>query len=338
MEQQTQPQPQAAAATAVSTEPASVTQTNDSSTAGAMSPVNGDQSQGASDVRQPGETKADWVERVRDRFTLSDDGKVKLKLLVDGKEEFVDFDEEIKSRQINQSATKRYSEAAKMRQEAEEMQKRLEESLLSVAGSPSSLRQMVKQLGFNPYELAQAMIDEEIREQSMTPEQKELAEIKKQMESQRLESQRVLEQKEAVIMQRIEKGIDHGISKLNVKLSDYNLEFVDAYMKTAIDHIRRGMRPAPSENEHEFYEKLAQEAYNDLPRIKEEPTADQLLELVEKDASIKEALLKKLYPPKPEPAAPPAVDRPRGPDGRFLSEKVPAPTFQTYRRGDYSNL
>lgn len=107
----------------------------------------------------PGETKAETIKRL-------------FKVTVDGQEVEVDEDELKKGYSKASAADKRFNEAALSRKEAETVLRMFKESP----------RQAMQQLGLDVRKLAEEVIQDELRDAMLTPEQKELRKYKGELE------------------------------------------------------------------------------------------------------------------------------------------------------------
>jgi uncharacterized protein involved in type VI secretion and phage assembly len=288
------------------------------------------------------EQQEDFLNRIRDKFTLSEDGKIMLKYLVDEQEELVDFDEEIKVRQTDRSALKRYTEATKMKKEAQEIvqnwereREDVETKIVQIAKNPETLYMFLRQMGADPEKVAASILDYDHYEKTMTPAERQLRELQQQQRMQQYEYQMQQQQMEQENRRRVEVGIDFAVEALGYKsLSDKQRDYISAWVQDSVNLILQGRMAAPTSDPKEFYKVLTQKAYEDMParERRAEPTKEEILAMVERDEQLKLELLKKATA-KAQNAEPAATERPRGPDGKFApKEKVhEKPTL--YRRG-----
>ena len=290
----------------------------------------------------------DFLNRIRDRFQVGEDGKVMLKYLVDEQEELVDFEEEIKARQTDRSALKRFTEATRMRKEAQEMlrgweaeRQDMEAKIVQIAQNPESLYQFLRQMGADPEKIASSVLDYDHYEKTMTPAERQLREMQQMQQRQQYEQQMQQQQMVSENRRKVGAGIDYAVNALGyTSLSDTQRSYIDSYVQTSVQLILEGQRAAPANNPQEYYKALVKEAYEDMPMRKEriEPSREELLAMVERDEKLKAELLKKALMKQPaQSAEPKAAERPRGADGKFLAKEQPPQKPVIYRRGFIPN-
>ena len=300
-------------------------------------------------VESAGEAQnEDFLNRIRDKFQLGEDGKVMLKYLVDEQEELVDFEEEIKARQTDRSALKRFTEATRMRKEAQEMlqgweaeRQDIESKITQIAMNPEALFNFLKQMGADPQKIASSVLDYDHYEKTMTPAERQLRDMQQQQQQQQYQQQMQQQQIANENRRKIGQGVDFAVNALGYKnLSDTQRSYIDSYVQTSVQLILEGRRAAPASNPQDYYKSLVKEAYDDLPVRQEraEPTREELLAMVERDEKLKAELLKKAIAKQPvQSAEPKATERPRGSDGKFLAKEQVPPKPVIYRRGFIPN-
>jgi hypothetical protein len=185
----------------------------------------------------PGESRAETQARL-------------FKVMVDGQETEVDEDELKRGYAHARAAAKRMEEAAMTRKEAEQVLKILKEN-------PKSAMQ---QLGLNPREFAEMVINEELQEAILSPQEKELRDYKRQLEQyQRSErearEQYEREQREAEMnryTQQIQEEIVKVLDTSGLPKTERTVGRIAYYMQAAmqagfenvtpadvIDHVKR---------------------------------------------------------------------------------------------------
>lgn len=97
----------------------------------------------------------------------------KFKVKVDGEELEVDEDELLKGYQSSKSAQKKFSEAAMMRKQAEKFVELLKTDPVKVLTDPD--------IGVNFRELAEKYLVEQLQEELLTPEEREVREVKRKL-------------------------------------------------------------------------------------------------------------------------------------------------------------
>jgi len=122
----------------------------------------------------PGETKAETMARM-------------YKVTVDGQEMEVDEDELKRAYSHSKAAEKRMQEAAMSRKEAEQVLRMFKENP----------RSAMQRMGIDVRNLAEEVIQEELREARLTPEQREMQKYKAELERYQLSEKQAREQYEA---------------------------------------------------------------------------------------------------------------------------------------------
>ena len=130
--------------------------------------------------------------------------KRRYKLNVYGKEEEVEYDDETITKELQKAraASKTREEAAKERQEVERMRAEYAQKdqqikqIFDLLKNPSTARQILRQLGTPVEELGREELEEYVKYQQMTPEQRELHELR-QEKAQRAEQERVWKEQQA---------------------------------------------------------------------------------------------------------------------------------------------
>jgi len=122
----------------------------------------------------PGETHAETMARM-------------YKVTIDGQETEVDEDELRRGYTHNKAAEKKMQEAAMSRKEAEQVLRMFKENP----------RQAMSRLGIDVRQLAESVIQDELSEAMLSPEQKELRQYKKQLEQYQMSEKQAREEYES---------------------------------------------------------------------------------------------------------------------------------------------
>jgi hypothetical protein len=138
----------------------------------------------------------------------------KRKFKVKGKEVEVEYkteEEELRDlqrgrymAQEREEADKERAEARKDKEEAHALKSQMAE-LLRMLRDPKQARQVYKQLGADPTEVSKAMLQDWLEEQQMTPEQRELAELKRWKAEQAEAQEKAKKESETAEMTRMEE-------------------------------------------------------------------------------------------------------------------------------------
>jgi hypothetical protein len=112
--------------------------------------------------------------------------KYKYKLNIKGQEEEVEYDEQslVKELQKARAASKIREEAARYRQEADQEKAQIAQEreqfkqIVEALKNPQSARQLLRQIGTPLEELSKAELEDYIQQQQMTPEQRELQQLR----------------------------------------------------------------------------------------------------------------------------------------------------------------
>jgi len=101
--------------------------------------------------------------------------RLKFKSKIDGEEieEEVDYDEVARDRQKWKAADKRFQEAANLKKEAFEV--------IKLGQSKDGLIELIRKFGYDPRELAEEFLANQLQFEMMTPEQKENYELRRQL-------------------------------------------------------------------------------------------------------------------------------------------------------------
>jgi len=233
----------------------------------------------------------------------------KLNIKVDGKtlEREIDLANEselIKIVQMAEMANKRAKEASDLRKNEVKREQELNHFLNSIKSNPE---QILSQLGINPTEFAQSVLEKEIKKMELTDEERKILELEEELNL--IKEKEAKEKEERVKMEQeslknkyaadYERDILNAIEKNKLPKSPYMIEKMGNMMLVALD------------NNIDL-------SFDDLvPLIKEQQTmefkeqiqgmsTDDLLSMLS-EQSVKEILLKKM-PKEEKKKAPPSPD------------------------------
>ena len=128
---------------------------------------------GTSSAPQGGETAAQQRQRIALTDTPDD---TEIVLRVDGADVTLTAAEARRRLQTDAASTKRFEEAARMRRDVEAQKRALNEALTD----PARFREELSAAGYSPAEIARAILQAEIEEQNMTPEQRRLRDLERE--------------------------------------------------------------------------------------------------------------------------------------------------------------
>lgn len=196
--------------------------------------------------------KDDLTKVIEDANAKLAEDKKKFKLVIDGNEEEVEEAELIKRAQMATSANKKYQEAAKIRKQSEQLINMLKTDPWRVLAHPS--------LGHDLRKIAEEFVYQRIQEDKMTPEQRELMEVKEKL--------RVKEETE-----QVQK--DAEVEKQNATLRAH---YEDEYTKDILDTLKVSGLPQTART----VKQMAYYMYQGLERGVEMRAAD-VVKMVEED-------------------------------------------------------
>lgn len=207
--------------------------------------------------------------------------KRKLKAIIDGKEIEADEDEVIKGFQRSKAADKRFEDAAKMRKQAETFINLLKRS----ANDPKVLEEIIAHpsIGGNFKKIAEQYLYDIIQRESMTPEQRELAETKEKLsqferekqEAEKAETQRQMTELQNKYTKEYQTQIIQALDKSGLPKSEFTISRMARYMHMG---LTRGVELKADD----VLDLVRQDYYNDLRSFGTLP-ADKLVEILGED-------------------------------------------------------
>lgn len=226
----------------------------------------------------------------------------KMKLKIDGKEQELPEDEVIRYAQQGKAANQRFEEASRMRKEAQDMVNLIKTNPMAVLNDP--------RIGVNFRELAEQYLAEQLKQEMMTPEQKRVAEMEKQMKTYKDRDEQERTQAEQI---QYQKMVEHYAKEYETKITSALAE--NGIPKTPFSAKRmaywiekseqNGMDVSPKD-----LARLVKEDFEaEFKAMYDSADEDQLLALLGKNADkIRKADLKRLKnPTAPVQQAPKAV-------------------------------
>jgi hypothetical protein len=113
----------------------------------------------------------------------------KHKVKINGEELEVEYDELVRNYQLNKAITKKEQETAKLRREIAQEKEQLQKFFESAKQDKKVLWELARKFGHNPEELAEELVWEKLQYERMTPEQRELHELRKEREARQKEKE-----------------------------------------------------------------------------------------------------------------------------------------------------
>lgn len=170
-----------------------------------------------------------------DTENLTASQKRKITMMIDGQsmEEEVDEEDLIKAYQQHKASSKRFSEAAQMRKQAETFLKMLKDK-------PDAV---FSELGMNPREWAEQYLVAQLEEERLDPKEKELRQYKKQLEALESEKkaqvqaqqQQMYTQLTEHYQQDFEKQIIDNLNTSGLPRTEHTVSRMAYYMSKALD-------------------------------------------------------------------------------------------------------
>ena len=163
---------------------------------------------------------------------MSPTEKKMYKLMVDGAEEEVDEDTLIKHAQKYKAADKKFNESAQLRKQSEQLLTMLKENPFAV----------LTQLGLDPTEIAKEHLTRELQNMRMSPEERELAELRAErdarLKASREEEERLANEKELAarneLASNMEKQIISALDSVNLPKDESSVRMMVEIMKHAV--------------------------------------------------------------------------------------------------------
>lgn len=259
------------------------------------------------------------------------DGKWVWKGVVDGQETELDHERAEHFLRTKESGQRRWQEAARLQQQAEAREAQIEEYLASIK-SPQGIRQLARDLQLSPREVAEAILAEEMAEANLSPEERELRDLRaRDAEYRRNEEQRTRQQREQQIERHKQQFVQRFTGAVNASLervggppnagarqwiTQRTAQLYQDHRENGVGdvHVDDLTKKAIAE-----YREMAQGAFGD----------DDLLERVWSNEQLREKMraryleaAKPAHPSKPQPKPGPGDLPPRGNDGKFQKLRV----------------
>ena len=177
-----------------------------------------------------GSTEADPVEKAVEAT------KRKLTIKTDGREEELDEEDVIKLAQLGRASNKRFQEAAQMRKQAENFISLLQKDPLKVLSDPS--------INVNVREFAEQYLLREIEKETLSPEQRQIAEYEEKLRAIDDEKKTAKEQQETEerdqlriqYSQEYEGQIQDALSSTGLPRTHFTVRRMVEYMTTALNN------------------------------------------------------------------------------------------------------
>lgn len=260
-------------------------------------------------------------------------------MVIDGQEVVTTAQDAVRRLQRDVAADKRFAEAKRLRAEADAMRQRLVESLRN----PEAFRYELAALGLDPSQFTDALTQAEIAERTMTPEQRELRELKRKQAE--WEAQQQAHQ-QAIVRQQAAQAAQAYEAKFH--------EIMDSAGLPKSPVIRRDVMPILAAKVHEAMEvggkvgvdalaKIARQFFDErASAIREAIDPEEVIGRVPVDrlrarlAELEAQAGQQTAAPMPKPVIPGVQpsEVPRDDKGRFVEREKPT----IYRSGNLSSF
>jgi hypothetical protein len=260
-----------------------------------------------------------------------DDGQWVWRGQVDGEETELDVDRAAHFLRTKESAQRRWQEASRLQQAAESRERELVEYLETLK-SPQGVRELARELGLDPRQVAEAILAQEMEEASLSAEERELRELRAERERhQRETTQQQQQQREQQIQreqqaqyQRLTTGFTAAMERAGAPQNEHARQWIMARVATHYsDHMQNGSGAVHVDDLAKRalaeYREAASGAFTD----------DDLLERVWSNEQLREKLRGRYLeaaqparPTRPQPVPGPGDLPPRGADGKFQAVRI----------------
>lgn len=242
----------------------------------------------------------------------------KWKLVVDGKEEEVDEPELVRRAQKAKGAELRFQEAAQLRKQLE--------TVASTLKNPKEVFNFLKnEFGYDPKKLASEFLYENyVRPETMTPEQKKMAEIEQRALAAEEQLKQFQEKEQQAQMQvQVQAALESLNKEMGEALQESGLPKNPQVVKQAAAYMQIAMENGVQITAKEALAVVKDEIRESLKHFVTDLDGDKLEEWFGQDVTEKFRLqsLKKLSGNKPENAPPPQNSAPEQKPVKWLTEK-----------------
>ena len=210
---------------------------------------------------------------------------IKLKLKLDKREEEREFDQESLTRTVQKGlvADRRFEEAARKEQEVRKLANELQDKYSKLTDKQAR-KLALQELGVDPIQFAEELMQEYLEEQSLTAEQrriKELEAFQKQKQREEEEYRRQIEQQQEMqAQQKYFKEIDDTITQvLQNEGIEKNLEVVERI----IQYMRAAHRVGQEITVEEIVSKLKNDGTNFIKSFVQNKDVERLANLLGED-------------------------------------------------------
>jgi len=210
---------------------------------------------------------------------------IKLKLKLDKREEEREFDQESLTRTVQKGlvADRRFEEAARKEQEVRKLANELQDKYSKLTDKQAR-KLALQELGVDPIQFAEELMQEYLEEQSLTAEQrriKELEAFQKQKQREEEEYRRQIEQQQEMqAQQKYFKEIDDTITQvLQNEGIEKNLEVVERI----IQYMRAAHRVGQDISVEEIVSKLKNDGTNFIKSFVQNKDVERLANLLGED-------------------------------------------------------
>lgn len=216
------------------------------------------------------------------------------KIKVNGEERAASLDEILKLAQKAEGAEKKFQEAYKMRKQSESLIRMLKERPLDVLRNPN--------IGIDVKKMAEDYLYEEIKKQQMSPQERELFELKQKMKEVEDEKQTSKQREEQEKFNNLVAHYnEHFDREISTALKDANLPKSESTVKRVAYYLSEGLRRGVQLKPSDVIDIVRQDYVRDITSLFAHTDGETLTKLLGEPnlKKIRESELKRVRPNDP---------------------------------------
>ncbi len=221
------------------------------------------------------------------------DGPQTFTVKYDGEEHDIALDELLKGYGTNQSAQKKFNDAAHARKQAEEFIHQLKTDPWNVLSNP--------ELGLNPRELAESYLAQQLQYEQLTPEQQELMQAKQQLHQfEELRQQQERDAHQTQLDDLTKQYHEEYTGRINTALETANLPNTEASIRRLAGYMSESLNSDDAAiqglTDADLCELVREDYENDFKMMFSETDAETLQKILGDDVSktLRQADIKKI--------------------------------------------
>lgn len=200
----------------------------------------------------------------------------KFKLKIDGKEEELDEQEVLKRAQIASAAQKRMNEAAQLRKDVEQLVEMLRTNPLAVLADPA--------LGLDVKKLFEDYANQQLEEESKSPEQREKEKLQKELEDLKKQAQTEKEAREKAEFERLKEKASQDLdNQMTAALETAGLPQNPYVIKRMADYMMLALQNDKEVSPNDIIPIVKKEIYGDFKQFLAISPDEVLEELLTKE-------------------------------------------------------